>query len=522
MRKIVLPVAALMLFAVMISPVLAIDLTDCATLDVENGYYNLLNDASAAGCFPFEADNVTLDCNGHTVSAGSGHAFTFGGYNSPHLLNCKIADTSIGIYCDNNDGLVVRNVNMSDASEQMVSLSNCINIELTDIRCTGVSSECGQPLGVYYSSNVVINNFVADGDVGDGSSLNGAENLTINGMVMPNMNGIGLTVHGGTNHCYFNYLDFGQTTEDYNILVEEGSTFNVFNHVKVKNENYNAIYVIESDDNIFNDVECTDTASACMYIDDSLNTTLNDIRSYGAGDYGVALSRADYTVLDGCQVVGEAGSDIGVYIYESDETVVTNCNIEAGDWGVGVESGSYNVQIFNNTFTGALNEGIYFWDSSGNYVYNNLFNNTVNAKDYTAGTNSWNTDLQTGQRIYGYGQLIGGNFWASPSGDGFSETCMDADVDGICDSVYEIDDNNHDSYPLSNKASLHVGDHVVDLQALMSDAGSGLGNFLDTVTDPTVNIVLGLGLVGGILAVLMGLVGAITGAVRGATRLLSK
>ena len=50
------------------------------------------------------------------------------------------------------------------------------------------------------------------------------------------------------------------------------------------------------------------------------------------------------------------------------------------------------------------------------------------------------------------------------------------------------------------------------------ESGYGLGSFLTAITNPVVNIVLGLGIVGGILAVLYGLSGAIKRAVGGASR----
>jgi len=51
------------------------------------------------------------------------------------------------------------------------------------------------------------------------------------------------------------------------------------------------------------------------------------------------------------------------------------------------------------------------------------------------------------------GPYIGGNFWAYPNGTGFSQTCADADIDGICDLPYVLDMNNTDFLPLANFTS---------------------------------------------------------------------
>jgi hypothetical protein len=42
----------------------------------------------------------------------------------------------------------------------------------------------------------------------------------------------------------------------------------------------------------------------------------------------------------------------------------------------------------------------------------------------------------------------GGNAWARPDGNGFSQTCMDTDADGICDSPYHVFEILSDEHPL--------------------------------------------------------------------------
>jgi len=47
------------------------------------------------------------------------------------------------------------------------------------------------------------------------------------------------------------------------------------------------------------------------------------------------------------------------------------------------------------------------------------------------------------------GPYQGGNFWANPSGTGFSQTCIDNDINGICDSSYSISSVDIDYLPLT-------------------------------------------------------------------------
>jgi hypothetical protein len=74
-----------------------------------------------------------------------------------------------------------------------------------------------------------------------------------------------------------------------------------------------------------------------------------------------------------------------------------------------------------------------------------VFNNAVNVA--VSGANTWNVAATAGPNVVG-GPSIGGNFWATPAGDGHSETCTDAGGDGFCDDPFVIGTDNVDSLPL--------------------------------------------------------------------------
>jgi len=123
---------------------------------------------------------------------------------------------------------------------------------------------------------------------------------------------------------------------------------------------------------------------------------------------------------------------------------IENCVYGIDLWNV------YRSRIVSNWLVNN-NYGILLTDLYGDTFYNNFLNNTYdNLK--IAGTvysNNWNTTKQKGKRIYGVGIYMGGNFWAKPDGTGFSETCEDSDLDGICDSPFHLFTDNTDYLPLS-------------------------------------------------------------------------
>ncbi len=87
-----------------------------------------------------------------------------------------------------------------------------------------------------------------------------------------------------------------------------------------------------------------------------------------------------------------------------------------------------------------------------NLVYNNYFNNEANTNVKNA-NNKWYTDKTKGKNIVN-GPYIGGNFWASPGGDGFSQTAPDTNGDGLADTIYTYTNLDGititDSLPLVN------------------------------------------------------------------------
>jgi PGF-pre-PGF domain-containing protein len=85
--------------------------------------------------------------------------------------------------------------------------------------------------------------------------------------------------------------------------------------------------------------------------------------------------------------------------------------------------------------------------STGNRIYNNFFNSTLNYNQTGSTGNFFNTTKTLGTNIVG-GDYIGGNYWGFLNGTGFSETCTDSDNDDICDVAYNLSDGSYDYLPL--------------------------------------------------------------------------
>ncbi len=85
-------------------------------------------------------------------------------------------------------------------------------------------------------------------------------------------------------------------------------------------------------------------------------------------------------------------------------------------------SGSASNTIINNRITENGVSGIGFSSSGSNLIYNNYFNNANNVNVGADSTsNQWSTTKTAGVNIVG-GPMLGGNYWATPQGTGFSQT----------------------------------------------------------------------------------------------------
>ncbi|VVB97306.1 Periplasmic copper-binding protein (NosD) [uncultured archaeon] len=149
----------------------------------------------------------------------------------------------------------------------------------------------------------------------------------------------------------------------------------------------------------------------------------------------------------GMPVVNASKKGSTVTLNASNSTIEGFTIVSSGSLSgnAGIRVNSKNNTIRNNTVM-KNNYGIYMAVPGNNSIYNNYFNNTYNFK--TNGSNKWNSTKTVGKNING-GPFVGGNFWANPTGTGYSQKCADYNKDGICDISYTLATNNKDYLPLA-------------------------------------------------------------------------
>jgi parallel beta-helix repeat protein len=255
---------------------------------------------------------------------------------------------------------------------------------------------------------------------------------------------------------------------DWGIRISASSGTNLINNIA--NSNSNGIY-LESSSNGLNDGNTANSNSNYgFYLTSSNGNVFNHNTANSNSNYGFQLSSSSGNVFNNNTV--NSNSYMGMYLSSSSGNVFNNNTMNSSSYGVYVVYSNDNT-LTNNTIS-LNNYGLTIYYSSNNKIFNNKFNNNNNVYGSPYYSNTWNTTKTSGENIIG-GPYLGGNYWASPSGTGFSNICGDADSDGICDISYSIASGNIDPMPLSAVAQ-GTGLSVIESCSIISLPGNYLLN----------------------------------------------
>lgn len=176
------------------------------------------------------------------------------------------------------------------------------------------------------------------------------------------------------------------------------------------------------------------------------NITIKNFNIIGSGSssgYSGIIDSSFFCTIQNNKI---SNFNIGIGVYNRNEggdgSIINN---DISNCGNGILLSSSNANGISGNRISNCGTGIDIVDSYGTRIYNNNFNNTRNVQ--SASDNLWNTTKTSGKNIIG-GPYIGGNYWATPAGDGFSQTHLDADGDGFAEVPYELNEVNIDYFPL--------------------------------------------------------------------------
>ena len=354
-----------------------IDVSSCGTLSDTGAVYTLTQNVSSTGtCFTVAAQNVTLNCQGHSINYSTttvGYGLVNNGYHFVTLENCefnlgnfglansygvyvyggalnntidniKVTTTSIstaenknnyGIYFNNVQKSIIKDSNISALSSGYTGYSNY-----------GISLSSG-------SNNTLTNNVILTNNyLGHGIYVNSNQN-NISGNLIHTLftNSDGLMISGNSNYFYNNSIitdqDDAGGDSSFGIYIYSG-TNNVFrnnNVITYKSPSY------ISKGGYASDIDTSNLAEGKpVWYNDSLSNYI--FQNVNFSNYG-------QVVCAGCNNV----------TYEN--VTVINDGLLFG--------GTTNSFIKNSNITSNTSHGVYLFYSNGNLINNSYISET---KDY--------------------------------------------------------------------------------------------------------------------------------------------
>lgn len=349
------------------------------------------------------ADYTSIQDAINNASAGDTILVNSGTYEEHININKQLILRGI----DNGSGKPVIRYNGSFGLRPVDITANDVTFEGFNITNSTYRYGAGFVISIVFVNNSTIeNNTIIYNDIG-GVAMAMSDNNTIRNNIISHNNGSGITTG----------IVIGIMTDN--------------------NSNNNTV--------TGNDVTFNNNGLSLYY---SNNNTVFDNNFSNSGTIGIGLSYSNYNNIIGNNVSNNTRA--GMRMMSSSNITILNNNISNNmRFGINSVRSSNNNTISGNHVIANTLAGLNLNLSNDNLIFNNLFNNSENFRSSGVNqNNTWNVSESVGINIIN-GLNISGNFWANPDGMGFSQTCIDAGRDGICDSSFPLNANNTDFLPLA-------------------------------------------------------------------------
>ena len=336
--------------------------TTCINVSTAGHTITLGSNVSITGatCFNIQATNITLDCNGYTIT-GNNTSDTYGIYSNQFnatIANCNILNFSHGIYFDTLDYGTIENTNSSTtkASSYGIYLNN--GAEYNNIRNSRGTSTQSRGISLETNSNHnILVNLTATSSTTQSMRIQNSDYNTI------------INCTGNSNPGVAIFLD----SADYN---------NVINSQGFSMGNSGLALSSSSNNNITNYTATVTAAGRAVVISGSYNTLVNVTVTSNSGKAFYLFSAANNTI-ENC--TGMSNTDYAIYIRSgSNSTNIINSTLTSNtSTAIYIDSGSSN-----NTFLTNNISGVKWVDNSGT---GNVFNNSTHGNIYyfNNSTPSW-------------------------------------------------------------------------------------------------------------------------------------
>lgn len=345
----------------------------------------------------------------------------------------------------------------------------------------GNNTEFG--IGVYvYSSNITIDNNEISNITheiwGDGINVENSSRITIVNNRIHGASSIGIMCYNLSeglmvnNTLWNNGLQGISTDKSFNITIENNTADNI---VSIASRQINILNNMVQGSGVARHITGIDfqwVSGGWIF-----NNTVTNHPARGINLYGSSQVTVEKNGVSG--ITSDSGA-AGICSLDSWNNKVIDNSVHNNRKGILINYNVTGLQVKGNSIFDNSADGMYIYGSDthattitgnriyanggrgitlylagpGHQIYNNYFNNTQNFVIVSSSPpNIWNTSKTSGRNIVD-GPFLGGNYWANPTGTGFSQITPDTNGDGICDSPYILASGNADYLPLADAPSI--------------------------------------------------------------------
>lgn len=353
------------------------------------------------------------------------------------LLDNRVSNSNYGIWMDSSIDNVLNN---NAATNNNIGIYLKASSKNTVVSSTSLNNS-GSCINLWDSSENTLSNNTASNSSNVCIILhNSSRNILSNNNVSYSNYGVWLDTSSNNNNLNGNIASYNKVG-----IYLKASNENVLNNNTVLNNSKYGISVWNSTSNELENNTAFYSDVSILLHNASTNVLLGNMASNS--NYGIWLdSLSSNNTLSGSKTLNNR---IGMYLKTSSKNILTGNSANLNTmYGIHLSSASSNT-FSSNEITSNSGYGICVLDSYNNIIYDNYLNNTKNVYfDSKSSGNTWNVSKSPGTNIVGK-PFLGGNLWASPNGNGFSQTHPDTDDDGICETVYDMGKGNIDYLPLA-------------------------------------------------------------------------
>lgn len=379
-------------------------------------------------------------------------------------------------YTDNDFGIRFDNVQGGSILLNTVDGSTYNNIDISnsqDINIQGNSVTSGDEWGVLIvgCSGIVVNDENSVQSNGFGIGILDSDNCTVDNNLVESNSNFGIMT-GGDDGCSDILVSHNDINENSGDLASGISAANTLDLTllgnRLENNGFQGISINE-----------------CMNVTVRSNEILDHLSPDPNPGTGISIwNTLEANTYDNVLTDNVVGIMCGnsTFNYIRNNTITTT--YEDTQFALGLLEGSEMTGLLcvfetsgvhGNVMTG-YQQGIALADVADILIFNNYFDNYENYAIGEGTSNiSWNvtkTLADPDTNIIG-GEYFGGNYWALPSGDGWSQVTPDTDYDGICDDPYVLDASYTDMLPLGGYQPIHA--------QFSADPTEGIVNGVDPV-----------------------------------------